>query len=378
MSSSVPFADLSHQWRAIEAEVWPELQDLFARSAFCLGPAVERFEAAFAAALGVRHAIGVNSGTSALHLALIAAGIGPGDAVLIPAQTFVATAWAVMYVGARPVLCDVDADTATLDLADAERRLTPAVKAVIPVHLFGQTANLDGVATFAARHGLALVEDACQAHGAMHRLADGRVRAAGTIGRFGTFSFYPGKNLGAAGEAGAVVTDDDAAAERIRSLRNHAQRDRYEHTELGFNYRMEGIQGLVLFHKLRHLDAWTAERRRIAARYRAGLAGLPLALPTARDEASHVWHLFVPRTPDRDRLRAHLAQGGVQTGLHYPIPLNRQPCLAPYVDDPDAFPQADRWAREGLSLPIYVGMGDAAVDRVIAAIRSFFGDDAVR
>lgn len=363
----VLFADLSLQWREIEADVRPELDDLFARSAFCLGPAVSRFEEAFAAFLGARHVVGVNSGTSALHLALIAAGIGPGDRVLVPAHTFIATAWAVLYVGAVPVLCDVDPGTGTLDAADAERRLVPGTRAVIPVHLYGQPADLDAVGAFAARHGLALIEDAAQAHGA--RWNGVRV---GTVGRFGCFSFYPGKNLGAAGEAGAVVTDDAAAAERMRALRHHAQRERYLHDEVGFNYRMEGIQGLVLFHKLRRLEAWTEQRRAIARRYIEGLAGLPLARPEPRN-GDHVYHLFVVRTPERDALQRHLTAAGIQTGLHYPVPLNRQPALARWVADPDVFPESDRFAAEGLSLPVYAGMPDAAVERVIAAVRGFFG-----
>ena len=366
-TASVPFADLSHQWRAIADEVLPELRELFERSAFCLGPWVERFERAFADYIGVRHAVAVNSGTSALHLALIAAGVGPGDHVLIPAQTFIATAWAVLYVGARPVLCDVDPLTGGIDLADAERRMTSAVKAIMPVHLFGQPVDLVAVAAFADRRGLTVIEDCAQSHGAW---CGGR--RAGAFGRFAAFSFYPGKNLGAAGEAGAVVTDDDSAAERMRALRNHAQQRRYEHAELGFNYRMEGIQGLVLGRKLPRLDAWTDARRAIARRYLAGLAGLPLTLPETRPGGDHVYHLFVVRTPERDALQQHLTAVGVQTGLHYPVPLNRQPALTAYVDNPDAYPQADRWATQGLSLPIYFGMEEEAVDRVIAGIRGFY------
>jgi dTDP-4-amino-4,6-dideoxygalactose transaminase len=362
----VPFADLAAQWREIADDLRPDIEDLFARSAFCLGPAVERFEREFAAFLGVDHVVGVNSGTSALHLALIAAGVGPGDRVLIPAQTFIATAWAVLYVGAEPVLCDVEAATGTIDVEDAERRIGPGAKAIIPVHLFGQAADLAAVAAFAERRGLTVIEDAAQAHGARF---DGR--RIGGFGRFAAFSFYPGKNLGAAGEAGAVVAADPDDAERLRSLRNHAQRARYEHAELGFNYRMEGLQGLVLRHKLARLEAWTERRREIARSYQAGLAGLPLELPQ-EVRGEHVYHLFVVRTPQRDALAAHLAAAGVQTGLHYPIPLNRQPVLARWVADPDAFPQADRWARRGLSLPLHAAMTDAQVAVVIEAVRDFF------
>lgn len=365
--SIIPFADLSPQWREIADAVRPELEELFSRSAFCLGPAVERFEKAFAEYVGAAHCVGVNSGTSALHLAMIAAGIGPGDRVLVPAHTFIATAWAVLYVGAVPVLVDIDRDTGLIDLADAERRLVPGVKAIVPVHLYGRPVDMSAVSVFAERHGLEVIEDAAQAHGARWE-----GRPVGGIGRFGCFSFYPGKNLGAAGEAGAVVTNDHVAAERLRALRNHGQRERYLHDELGFNYRMEGIQGLILSHKLRRLPAWTDLRRAIARRYLDGLAGLPVDLPDPGD-GDHVYHLFVIRAADREGLRDHLTAAGIQTGLHYPVPLNRQPALSGVVADPDSYPNADDWAGRGVSLPIYAGMSDAAVARVVAAVRAYFG-----
>src|SRR5262245_43571350 len=239
----VPFNDLSHQWREIKAGLLPDINRLFEDGAFCLGPFVDAFEQAIADYLGVEHAIGVNSGTSALHLALIAAGIQPGDKVLIPSHTFIATAWAVLYVGAIPVLCDVDADSATIDAGDADRRIDPTVKAIIPVHLYGQPADMKAVAELAARRGVVIVEDAAQAIGARYGS-----RRVGAIGRLGCFSFYPGKNLGAAGEGGLVVTDSAALARRIRALRDHAQEERYVHGEIGFNYRMEGMQGLILGH----------------------------------------------------------------------------------------------------------------------------------
>lgn len=361
----IPFADLSWQWRAIEAEIGPALRDLFETSAFCLGPAVDRFERNFANFVGSRHAIGVNSGTAALHLAVIAAGIGPGDKVLLPAHTFIATAWAVLYVGAQPIFCDVEPVSGTIDLADAERRMQPGVKAIIPVHLYGQPANMHAVQDFAAWHGLTVIEDAAQAHGACYG-----VNRIGTLGKFACFSFYPGKNLGAVGEAGMVTTSDDAAAAHMRSLRNHGQAERYLHTEIGFNYRMEGIQGLVLDHKLRHLAAWTEERRRLARRYMEGLHTLPLGLPEIV-HGDHVYHLFVVRTPRRDALRAHLEAVGIGSGLHYPVPLHRQPCFDRLEINRSSFPVSDRFANECLSLPLYVGMQDAQVDEVIDAVRSF-------
>jgi dTDP-4-amino-4,6-dideoxygalactose transaminase len=367
---SVPFTDLSFQWRQIEAKALPDIRRLFEQSTFCLGPFVERFEQAISDYLGIPHAIGVNSGTSALHLALIAAGIGPGDKVLIPSFTFVAAAWAVLYVGATPVLCDVEEHSATIDLVDAEARLNGGVRAIIPVHLYGQPADLAGTMAFAARHGLVVVEDAAQAMGARY---DGRY--AGTFGLCGCFSFYPAKNLGAAGEAGLVVTADDAIARRLRALRHHAQTERYLHAELGFNYRMEGLQGLVLCHKLPLLDSWTECRRTLVRAYRQRLADLPLILPEVVHH-DHVFHLYVVRCKERDRLRDYLRREAIETGLHYPIPLHAQPALARFVADPQSFPVAERYARECLSLPLFVGMTEAQVERVCEAIRQFFGSSS--
>jgi dTDP-4-amino-4,6-dideoxygalactose transaminase len=325
----VPFTDLSIQWRQIEEKALPDIHRLFQTGAFSLGPFVAQFEQAAADYLGIAHAIGVNSGTSALHLALIAAGIGPGDKVLVPSHTFIATAWGVLYVGATPVLCDVEEESANIDLADAERRLDPAVKAIIPVHLYGQPADMAGVMAFAARHGLVVIEDAAQAIGARF---DGR--CVGTFGLCGCYSFYPAKNLGAAGEAGLITTADDAIAERLRALRHHAQSERYVHDELGFNYRMEGLQGLILGHKLPLLDGWTESRRKLAQVYHERLAGLPLALPKVM-HGDHVFHLYVVRSKDRDRLRDYMQRAGIETGLHYPVPLHAQPALARFVTDGD-------------------------------------------
>ena len=363
----VPFNDLSHQWRQIREQTLPDLERLFEKGAFTLGPYVDAFERAVADYLGAKHAVGVNSGTSALHLALIAAGIGPGDKVLIPSLTFIATAWAALYVGAIPVLCDIDADSATIDVSDAEHRVDRAVKAIIPVHLYGQPANMDAVMELAARHSLAVIEDAAQAIGARYR-----GHSIGTIGELGCFSFYPGKNLGAAGEGGLVVTADAAKAQRIRSLRHHAQVERYTHVEVGFNYRMEGIQGLVLSRKLPLLDGWTQTRREFAHAYQERLSGLPLVLPSVVN-GDHVYHLYVVRTKERNRLRDYLLAHGIETGLHYPVPLHAQPCFAHLVDGPNDYPVAQRYAEECLSLPLYTGMTIAQVDRVCDMITTFFG-----
>lgn len=362
----VPFNDLGIQWRAIREEARRDIDLVLETSAFCLGPQVEAFEREIASWLGVRHAIGVNSGTSALHLSALAAGIGPGDEVLVPAHTFIATAWGLLYAGAKPVLCDVEEDTGTIDVADAARRITSRTKAIIAVHLYGQPADLDRLTALADQHGLTLVEDAAQSIGARWKGVH-----AGTIGRHGCISFYPGKNLGAAGEAGLVITNDDADADRMRALRNHGQSERYVHDEIGYNYRMEGLQAAVLRHKLRRLEAWTQERKAQAAVYAEGLAGLPLALPRIV-HGDHVWHLYVVRTPRRDDLRRHLQARQIETGLHYPVPLHHQPCLAGILPRDAAFPGAERWARECLSLPLFVGMTAAQQQHVIAAVRDFF------
>jgi len=362
----VPFVDLSHQWNPIATAALADLSRLFAQNAFSLGPWVDHFESDVAAYLGTAHAIGVNSGTSALHLSLIAAGVGPGDEVLLPSHTFIATAWAVLYVGAIPLLCDIEPESGTIDVMDAERRLTPATKAIMPVHLYGQPADMTAVLGLAERRGLIVIEDAAQAIGAQYG-----GRRLGTLGRFGCFSFYPAKNLGAAGEAGLVITDDAAAAKRMRALRHHAQGERYVHIELGFNYRMEGIQGLVLRHKLRLLPDWIEQRRALASGYEERLSGLPLALPRTVHE-DHVFHLYVVRTPERDALRKFLQERGVETGLHYPVPLHRQPCFASLKLDCKDFPVCERYTAECLSLPLFNGMSLEQLDSVCDSVRAFY------
>jgi dTDP-4-amino-4,6-dideoxygalactose transaminase len=364
----IPFNNLELQWHEISADVLHDFRDVFATGAFCLGPQVEAFEREIADYLGVAHAIGVNSGTSALHLAIVAANVGRGDEVLVPAHTFIATIWGPLYTGATPILCDVDETTGTIDLADARRRLSPRTRAIVPVHLYGQPAQMDAIGDFAKRHGLAMIEDAAQAMGARWNR-----RAVGSFGLIGCFSFYPGKNLGAAGEGGLVVTSDATVAEHLRSLRNHGERERYVHSEIGFNYRMDGLQAVVLRHKLRRLDAWTERRRLLAARYRDGLASLPVDVPSVHHQ-DHVWHLFVVRTPRRDALHNHLQAADIESRLHYPVPMHHQPCLDHLRIDRTSFPNAERWAREALSLPLFYGMTDWQVDYVVDTVRQFFVD----
>jgi len=362
----VPFNNLAWQWDQIAATARRDFDRLFESSQFSSGPFVAGFEEQISEWLEVAHAIGVNSGTSALHLALLVAGIQAGDEVLIPAHTFIGTAWGIVYIGAVPAFCEVDERTGTIDIAAARKLVTPRTRAIIPVHLYGQPANMDAVLGFAREHGLKVIEDAAQSIGATWS-----GRATGTLGDLGCVSFYPGKNLGAAGEAGLVVTSNSEYAERLRTLRNHGQAERYVHSEIGFNYRMDGLQAVVLSHKLRRLAEWTRERNRLAAKYSAGLLGLPLSLPEICHQ-SHCWHLYVARTPFRDRLREALAGSEIETGLHYPVPLHRQPCLSKYVRANASYPVADRWARESLSLPLFVGMSDAQLEYVVAAVRNFF------
>jgi dTDP-4-amino-4,6-dideoxygalactose transaminase len=359
----VPFLDLRAQYGRLRAEVLQALQEVADSTSYVLGPRVAGFEEAFAAHVGAKHCIGVNSGTSALHLALIGAGVRPGDEVLTVPMTFIATSWAISYVGATPVFVDVDPVTYTMDVGQVERRLTPRTRALLPVHLYGQPADLGPLLEIGRRRGIPVIEDAAQAHGASYH-----GRGAGTLGLCGCFSFYPGKNLGAYGEAGAVVTDDERIAARLRALRDHAQGRRYHHSELGFNYRMDAFQGAILSIKLKYLESWTEARRRLADRYREGLAGLPLALPSEAPDRRHAWHLFVALHPRRDHIRRALEARGIQTGLHYPIPVHLQEAYAHLGHRPGDFPVSERVARDCISLPLFPELTERQQDRVIGAL----------
>ncbi len=346
--STIPFLDLQSQYATIRDEIHAAIQRVIEECAFASGPAVAAFETAFARYCGVRHCIGVNSGTSALHLALLACGVGPGDEVITVPMTFVATAWAISYVGARPVFVDIEPHTCTIDPTQVERAITSRTRALLPVHLYGQMADLGPLLDICERHGLVLIEDAAQAHGAEYY--GGR---AGGFGRVGCFSFYPGKNLGAYGEAGAIITNDDLIAVRVRALRDHAQSEKYRHEEVGFNYRMDGIQGAVLGVKLPHLDTWNAARRQVAARYQALLCDTALVLPGEAEGRRSVWHLYVVRYPERDLLQQALTEAGIGSGLHYPIPVHLQPAYAHLGHRVGDFPVAEQVAHECLSLPMY-------------------------
>jgi dTDP-4-amino-4,6-dideoxygalactose transaminase len=365
---TVPFLDIPAQNRALRADLQKVLEDVVEEAHFILGPAVERFERRFADYLGVRHCVGLNNGTSALHLALLACGVGPGDEVITTPHTWISTSWAISYVGARPVYVDIDPVTFTIDPHLVEDAITPRTRALVPVHLYGQCADLVPLARIAEHHGLVLVEDAAQAHGARY---DGR--RAGSFGKAGCFSFYPGKNLGAFGEAGALVTNDEEVAAQARRLRDHAQRGRHCHVEVGYNMRMEGIQGAVLDVKLPHLDGWNADRARVARRYQELLADTPnLVLPAAPNPAGHVWHLYVIQVVgvDRQEIRDALAAEGVATGVHYPTPVPFQPAYSHLGYRPGDFPVAERVMRSCISLPMFPGLTDEQVVHVARALKS--------
>lgn len=368
---AVPFVDLRAQYAQIREEVLAAIEDVAENASFVLGRQVTEFERAFAGYVGARHCIALNSGTSALHLALIAAGVTAGDEVITVPMTFVATCWAISYVAAKPVFVDVDPVTCTMNVDEVARRITPRTKAIVPVHLYGQMADMKGLVELSEKHGIPIIEDAAQAHGAS---MDGW--SAGSIGRFGCFSFYPGKNLGAYGEGGAIVTANDAVAARLRALRDHAQTRRYHHNEIGFNYRMDGFQGAVLGVKLKYLNEWTRARRALAATYRERLSSTALRLPTEANGRHHVWHLFVVRHPERDHIRSELELCGIHTGMHYPVPVHLQEAYKSLGHAPNDFPVSERIANECFSLPLYPELTTAQQNRVIDSLCEIVGEFA--
>ena len=368
MNEPVPYLDLPAQMRPIRKEIDAAISRALDNCSFCLGPDVVQFEKDFATYCGAEHCVAFNSGTSALHVAMLLLNVGPGDEVITTPTTFVATSWAISYTGARPVFVDIEDPTFNMDPALIAKAITPKTKAVMPVHLYGHPFAVDPILDVCKKHNLPLVEDAAQAHGARYK-----GRMIGTFGAVSCFSFYPGKNLGAYGEGGGLVTNDAALAARARALREHGSTVRYYHDEVGFNYRMEGIQGAVLGVKLKHLEAWTRERRRLAARYHELLADTPLQLPREAAYAESACHLYVVRHADRDNLKKHLDANRIGCALHYPVPLHLQKCYANLGYKPGDFPVAEKAACQCLSLPVYPELGDARVERVAASIREFFG-----
>lgn len=367
-SPAIPLVDLVAQFETIQSEVEARIADVMRRGDFILGTEVAAFEREFATFCGCPRAVGVASGLDALKLILRAMDIGPGDEVVTAANSFIATALAVSAVGATPVLVDCDPVTFNIDAGLVEAAATGRTRAILPVHLYGQPAEMDPILELAARRGCDVVEDAAQAHGACYR-----GRRCGSIGRAAAFSFYPGKNLGAYGDGGAVTTREDALAGRIATLRNYGSSVKYRHEELGENSRLDTLQAAVLRVKLARLDAWNAARRRIAALYAAALAGVgDLVLPSAPAHVEPVWHLYVVRTSRRDALLRHLQDAGIGALVHYPTPIHLQPAYAKAGWRRGRFPVAEQTAGEILSLPIYPELTDAQVNKVAGAIRAFF------
>jgi dTDP-4-amino-4,6-dideoxygalactose transaminase/acetyltransferase-like isoleucine patch superfamily enzyme len=367
-ATSVPFTDLSALTQQTEAAFRVKLDRIISSSQFIQGQCVREFETEFAALADLPIVVGCNSGTSALHLALRVLGIQPGDEVIVPGMSFIATAWPVVYQGATPVFCDIDPVTYTLDPVAVERRITPRTKAIIAVHLYGLPADLTPLQAIADAYNIPLIEDAAQAHLATYKGA-----AIGSIGRMSAFSFYPGKNLGAAGEAGALVCQNEADAAQARMLRDHGQRQRYLHEDVGYNYRMDEIQAAFLSSKLPYLAQWTLQRQKAAHRYQSLLADLPLICAHVPVDRSHVFHLYVIQTEQRESLLAFLKQQQITCGLHYPIPLHHQPCFAPYRStDHPALPHTETLARTCLSLPLFPGITAEQQQQVANAIRAFW------
>jgi dTDP-4-amino-4,6-dideoxygalactose transaminase len=360
---SVPYLDLKAQYRSIKPEIHAAVSRVLESSQFVLGEEVAAFEQDFARHCGTAECIAVNSGTSALHLALLAAGIGPGDEVITVPFTFVASVAAILYTGARPVLIDIDPHSFNMNAVAVDAAITPRTKAIMPVHLYGQTADMDPVLDVARRQGLAVIEDAAQAHGAKYK-----GRPAGNLGDIGCFSFYPTKNLGAYGEGGAITTSNPAYAQKIRMLRDWGQDRKYHHVLRGFNYRMEGLQAAILRVKLRYLERWTEARRAIAAKYNQRLADSGLALPPEMPWARHVYHVYSLRTPDRDSFRTALESEGIQTAVHYAIPVHLQPAYADLRYQKGSFPESETAAQEVVGLPIYAELSQDQVDAVCRAV----------
>ncbi|WP_225771448.1 DegT/DnrJ/EryC1/StrS aminotransferase family protein [Inquilinus sp. Marseille-Q2685] len=360
----IPFLDLRAQYRQIGPELERSVLEVLRSADYVLGAPVADFEDGFAAYCGVREAVALNTGTSALHLALLAAGVGPGDEVITVPMTFVATVAAILYAGATPVFVDIDPVTWTMDPTALEAALSPKTKAIVPVHLHGRLADMDSILAIAHRHGVWVIEDAAQAHGAWR----GGI-AAGTFGDIGCFSFYPGKNLGAVGEGGAIVTNRADLAETIRCLRDWGQNGKYNHVRHGFNYRMDAIQGAALGVKLRHLDEWTDGRRRVAAVYDEALSGVAgLRLPARSTGEDHAYHVYAIQVDDRDDVRSRLAQIGVATGIHYPRPVHLQPAYAGLGYGPGQFPVSEAMAAQTLSLPIYPELAEDVARQIARAV----------
>lgn len=364
--ATVPFVDLQQQYAGIKQEILSAVARVFESSQFVLGKEVAAFEEEFAAYCGVRHGIAVNSGTSALHLALLAGGVGPGDEVITVPLTFVATTAAIVYTGAKPVFVDVDPITYTMDPARIEAAISPRTKAILPVHLYGQAADMAPICRIAREHGLLVIEDAAQAHGAEYRK-----QRCGSIGDLGCFSFYPGKNLGAYGEGGIVTTNNDEFARTVRMLRDWGAETKYHHVLKGFNYRMEGVQGAILRVKLAYLEAWTAARRNHAFTYRKLLDEAGITLPLEAPDTRHVYHVYAILSSQRRELIETLSVHGIQTGIHYPTPVHLLPAYSDLNYKPGDFINAEKIASQEISLPMFPELTPAQINQVSEAVLDF-------
>jgi dTDP-4-amino-4,6-dideoxygalactose transaminase len=365
--TKVKFVDLARQYHAIKTEVDSAIAGVLERTDFILGNDVQRFEEEFAQYCEAGYAVGVDNGTSALELALRALDIGPGDEVLVPVNSFMASASAVSFTGATPMFVDMDPATYNIDVQQLEQRITPRTRAIMSVHLYGQPAEMDAIMGLAERRNLYVVEDACQGHGARYR-----GRRVGGIGHVAAFSFYPGKNLGAYGDGGAVVTNDRAVADRIKVLRNCGQREKYNHVALSYNRRLDTLQAAVLRVKLRYLDQWNTARRKWAAAYDLLLTDTGVVTPKTLPHVEPVYHLYVIQAPERAKLQAHLNGQGFATGIHYPVPMHLQPAYQPLRHREGDFPVAEKAASQLLSLPMFAELHTEEVEAVAACIRAFY------
>lgn len=368
---SVPFVDLKSQYLSIKPEVDAAIQHILDNTQFVLGAEVAAFEKEFAEYCGAKHCMGVNNGTSALHLAMLAADIGAGDEVITTPFTFVASVAAIWYAGAKPVFVDIDPATYLIDPAKIEAAITPKTKAILPVHLYGQSCDMDAIMAIAKKHNLIVIEDACQAHG-----SEWNGKRVGGIGDMAAFSFYPGKNLGAYGEGGATTTNNDEYARKIRMLRDWGAEKKYMHVLKGYNMRLEGMQGAILRVKLKYLEKWTEARREAAKRYDALFAGTGVATPFVQDKSRHVYHIYSTRTTKRQEWQDAMAAKGIQSGIHYPIAIHNLPAYEDLGYKNGDFPHAEQAAAEQLSLPMYPELTPEMQAEVAAAVIELHKKDA--
>lgn len=364
---TIPLVDATAQLHSIRAEIDVALSRVLEQGSFILGEEVRQFEKEFASYCEARFAVGVDSGVSALELGIRALGIGPGDEVIVPANSFIASSSAISFTGATPVFVDIDRETYTMDPDHVRRLITSRTKAIMPVHLYGQPANMDSLLELARSYGLFVVEDACQAHGARYK--DRRV---GSLGDVAAFSFYPAKNLGAFGDAGALVTNNSDVASAVRMMRNYGQSEKYHHQYLAWNHRLDTLQAACLSVKLRYLDGWNARRRELAKLYSSLLADVGVKTPTTGRGRDHVYHLYVIEAPKRDELRVFLGERGIDTGIHYPVPIHLQLAYAHLHYEPGAFPVTEASAKRLLSLPMFPELSNKDAEYVVGSVRSFF------